>query len=149
MNSPDPFEERLRRTPFCQAPASLRREVLEAARAVAAPPRGATNPFRVWLASWRGPHRMAWGVLGIAWLFIVWLNLSALAMGGSAPPRRLEPRVSPAVITALREQRALRQSLLQEPAPALAPSAPGAGAGVWWDERIGPSVLERLSDGLC
>jgi hypothetical protein len=81
---------------------------------------------------------------------ILTLNLAALEMGDRVPSRRVDSRVSPALLAALREQRALRETLLQEPGPGALPSGPGPGAGLWWDRRIGaPSMVGDRIGALC
>ena len=119
MNSPDSFEERLRRTPLRQAPAGLRVQVLAAPRRAPAAPGSAVDSMREWILQKLWPHPAAWGALGFAWLLVVCLNLAALEQSGPAPARRANAPASPAWTAALREQRALLRSLLQEP-PSLA-----------------------------
>ncbi len=141
MNPVDPFEERLRRTPFREAPASLRAEVLRSVRTSTTPARPGANALPVWLASWRRSYRIAWGALGFAWLIVLLINLSAVQMGGSTPSQHVEQWASPALTAALHQQRAWRNRLLQEPAPAALPSTPDPDAGLWWDRRIGRTVV--------
>ena len=141
MNSHDPFEERLRQIPFREAPASLRREVLGVDRSATACAWRDANPVGAWLKNWRWPHRIAWATLGLAWILILLVNLAALDIEGSTPPRRVEQRISPALTAALREQRALRDSLLQESVPSGQPALPGPDAGFWWDRRSGRVVV--------
>jgi hypothetical protein len=138
MNSPDPFEERLRRTPFREAPASLRRDVLSSAECTTD---WARSPIRAWLASWTWPHRMAWASLGLAWVIILVLNLAALETGENRSEEKVPPRVSPALTAAVREQRALLDRLLQEPTAAAQPSRPGPDAGLWRDRRGGGALV--------
>ena len=144
MNAPDPFEERLRRTPFRQAPASLRREVLRTPTkaTAAAPAQRGPNPISAWIESWTWLHRVTWATLGLAWVIILLLNVSALDMTGSAPSQRVQRRISPALAAALREQRALLDNLLEEPPAAALPSEPGPGAQLWWEQgRCGLSLV--------
>jgi hypothetical protein len=141
MNSLDPFEERLRRTPWREAPASLRREILRAAQTRAPLEEAEANPICGWFEAWSWRHRAAWVTLGLAWIVIVLLNVAALEIQGSAPEERVQPRISPALVAALREQRALLTLLLQEPPEPAPPSTPGPDAGLWWDRRGGKELV--------
>jgi hypothetical protein len=141
MNSLDPFEERLRQIPFKEAPVSLRREILRAARASTAPERSDVNPIRSWFESWSWAHRVAWATLGFAWVVVLLLNFAAFEIGKSAPDERVQRRVSPALTAALREQRALLDRLLAEPSEPARLSTPGPDAGLWWNRRLEGSVV--------
>ncbi len=128
MNSRDPFEDRLAQTPFRDAPASLREQVLRAA--VPGSAESTRSPLLqawLWLLNSLWPHPIAWGTIGVAWIIVVGLNLAAFEETPKGSTRTSQTRVSPAWTAALRAQRALLQSLLQDPpvAPATEP-APGA-----------------------
>jgi hypothetical protein len=129
MNSSDPFEERLARTPLRPPPSSLREQVLQAAGR-AAPDLAHPLQTRMWawFAAWLWPHPAAWATLGLAWMVVILLNVAALDSAGAVPRQRVQSRVSPAWTAALHEQRALLHSLLQDPSPAALPPEPGPDA---------------------
>jgi hypothetical protein len=132
MNLPDPFEERLGRVPLRQAPSSLRAHVLHAARPTPSlsAQRGSMRPGG-WMGQWFWPNPIAWGALGLAWLAIALLNLIALESPDHASGQRAQSRVSPAWTAALREQRKMLHSLLEDPPLAGQLVEPGPGAQLW------------------
>jgi hypothetical protein len=133
MNSLDSFEERLQRTPFREAPASLRRQVLQ--NLESASPSQTANSIRVWIASWLWPHPVAWGTLGLAWIAVGLLSLGAMDVSDSAVAQGPGRRVSPAWTTMLREQRAMLNSLLQDPPVVALPPQPAPGVQLWREEE--------------
>ena len=134
MNSPDSFEHRLARTPFREAPSSLREQVLRGLEAAPTAPRARTNSIRSWVASWFWPHPVAWGTLGLAWIAIGLLSIAGTDGPENVSAPRLQRRVSPAWTAMLREQRALLTRLLQDPPAATLPSEPAPGAQLWRNE---------------
>jgi len=146
MNSLDPFEKRLARTPIRQAPGSLRHRILEVAAQNAAA-RLNTNShgtaavsLRTWFARCLCPGPVAWGTLGVAWAIVLLLNLSASSILDPGATRPHPARIPRAWTVALQEQRAMLQSLLHEPLPAaVLPAEPGPDAQLW--RQGGDTVL--------
>jgi hypothetical protein len=81
-----------------------------------------------WLKAWLWPHPAAWGALGVAWLAVLLLSASALNTSDIGARQPFDGVVSPDWTAALRQQRALLQSLVEDaPVPA-PPPARGSGA---------------------
>ena len=136
MNSPDPLEQRLARTPFRQAPPSLRRQVLQGLAAAPPTSPGIPDRIRARIAGWLWPHPVAWGALGLAWIVVGWLSLASIDARPGVPPQQLERRILPAWTAMLREQRALLNSLLEDPPPPALPEGRAPGAQLWRDKDL-------------
>jgi hypothetical protein len=135
MNSRDPFEERLRRTPFRQPPPALRAPVLQAGQTPPAPASNAApSSLWIWITNCLWPHPVAWGTLGLAWLVILALSLASVDGPDAGAPRRPQSVVAPALTAALRQQRAMLQTLLQDSTSVTLVPEPGPGAQLWQPE---------------